>query len=339
MPAPARITVLMSVYNGARFLPGAIESILSQSFADFELLIIDDASKDDSISVAEFYTDPRIRLVRNDKNLGLAPSLNKGLDLARGEYVARMDCDDVSITDRLSMQIDLMDTHPDIGICGTWIRLFGDHPGEIVRYYTDPDFNRSLLLFDPPVAHPSVMIRKSAFARYGLYYNESFRHAQDFELWVRASEYVKISNVPRVLLQYRTHPAQAGNHSLDSQQKFAGKVRLWQLKRLQIEPTEEEFRTHQFLSRVIPVEITMDMLENSKHWLRKIQKANERQEVFPEPAFRRSLGMRWFYLCYMASGLGMRVWRVFLSSPLSRLSLLNLKLYSNNALNLLLARE
>lgn len=334
-----KVTVLMSVFDGREYLTDAIDSILAQTFTDFEFLIVNDASTDDSVEIIKSYTDPRIRLIHNSRRIGLAASLNKGLRSARGEYIARMDCDDISANERLAMQVDLLDSHREIGVCGTWIKFIGEKSGKIFRYYPDPGLNKSTLLFDPPVAHPSVMFRKSAFFDNDLYYDESFEYAQDYDLWFRASMHMEFSNIPKVLVLYRMHSKQTGSLSFEKQQLYAGKVRKAQLLFLGIDPTEEEFRIHQFISKVNKEEMSMDLLRKSGKWLVKIMEANEKKRIYPEPAFQRSLGMRWFYLCFIASFLGLPVWYEFLKSPLKSLSVGNWKQYGVNFLNAILARE
>ena len=111
-----KVTLLMSVFNGQSYLKEAIESILNQTFEDFEFLIINDASKDNSLRIIQSFDDSRIKLVHNSDNIGLTKSLNKGIDLAKGEFIARMDCDDISLPERLSMQVSFIDKNPDIGI-------------------------------------------------------------------------------------------------------------------------------------------------------------------------------------------------------------------------------
>ena len=119
-----KVTVLMPVYNGEKYLKEAITSILLQTFDDFEFLIINDGSSDASVDIIQSFRDPRIRLVHNDTNIGLIATLNKGLKLAHGKYVARMDQDDISLPRRLEKQTYFMDNNPDVGVCGTWIKLF-----------------------------------------------------------------------------------------------------------------------------------------------------------------------------------------------------------------------
>jgi glycosyltransferase involved in cell wall biosynthesis len=128
----AKITVLMPVYNAEQFLREAIDSMLNQSFRDFEFLIMDDGSTDSSISIIQQYQDPRIRLIRNEKNLGISPTLNKGIELASSDLIARMDADDISYPDRLQKQYDYMMAHPDCALLSAWARVI-THDKKFVR--------------------------------------------------------------------------------------------------------------------------------------------------------------------------------------------------------------
>ncbi len=152
----------MSVYNGEKYLREAIDSILGQTFKDFEFLIIDDGSTDSSVEIIRSYADPRIRLIQNEENIGLSRSLNKGLKLARGEYIARMDADDISLPRRLAAQVGLLDKQPDIGLVGTSIQLI-DCDGERMHVHRVPTTHAQILwalCFTTPLAHPSVVFRK-----------------------------------------------------------------------------------------------------------------------------------------------------------------------------------
>jgi len=183
-----RVTVLMAVYNGLPYLRQAIESVLAQSFADFELLVIDDASSDGSAECVRSYDDPRIRLICNERNLGQTPSLNRGLELARGEYVARLDQDDLCAPERLEKQVALLDTRPDVAVVASWARLIdnGGQPAGLWRGTIDdfPDFFSTLLLGNCPFVHSSVMMRRDAVVEVGGY-DPAFKRMQDYELWTR----------------------------------------------------------------------------------------------------------------------------------------------------------
>jgi glycosyltransferase involved in cell wall biosynthesis len=158
-----KVTMLMSVYNGARFLREAIESILGQTFRDFEFLIVDDGSTDDSREMILSYCDPRVRLVINDRNVGLPRSLNRGLDLAQGEYVARQDADDISESARLAKQVAFLDSYHDVALLGTWYRKI-DEGGRIIgdrQLPCDHVRIRWCQLFFCPFVHTAIMLRKS----------------------------------------------------------------------------------------------------------------------------------------------------------------------------------
>jgi hypothetical protein len=203
------ITVLMPVFNGERYLREAVASILNQSYGDFEFLIIDDGSTDRSAAIIDSYRDPRVRLVRHQANLGLVPTLNRGLELARGKYVARMDCDDISLPDRFAKQVALLEAAPEIGVCGGWIEYFMGRELVLELPAEDQAIKQALLTFNP-MAHPTVMIRASVIERHRIRYDPDYPHVEDYELWSRLAALTGFANIPEVLLKYRIHLDQVG---------------------------------------------------------------------------------------------------------------------------------
>jgi len=205
------VTVLMAVHNGARFVDEAIASILGQSFSDFELLIVDDGSTDDTPGRIRASGDPRIRCVRNHTNIGLTRSLNAGLAAARGTLIARQDSDDISHPGRLSAQVDFLRRQPEVAVLGAQARMI-DAGKRRVRAAPWPKSttNRAIrwqLIFDSPFIHSSVMFRKSVIVALAGY-NESFATSQDFELWSRvAAAGHEMRNLPDALLDFRVHEA------------------------------------------------------------------------------------------------------------------------------------
>lgn len=201
------ISVVMPVYNGGRFLAGAIESVLNQTFRDFEFIIVNDGSTDGSSAILERYAqrDCRIRLI-NRENMGLTASLNEGIANARGEWIARMDADDVSLPDRFHKQMAwLQQTGADI--CGGWIKLTGTWFHRVRRSYGSSEAIRLKLLFGSAFAHPAVMLRTSLAKANP--YSEDARYVEDYELWTRLAKLgVKMTNYPGVVLRYRIHPGQ-----------------------------------------------------------------------------------------------------------------------------------
>lgn len=179
-----KITVLMSVYNGVTYLRNAIDSVLTQTISNFEFLIIDDGSSDNSLEIIEGYDDSRIRVIKNRDNIGLTQSLNKGLKLARGEYIARIDSDDVCLPSRLERQLEFMVQNPQVGVCGSWIIVMKDS-GEYVRKFpVSHDAIQCFMLFKTPLAHPSVMIRKQVLIKNQLKYDPYFLHAEDLAFFL-----------------------------------------------------------------------------------------------------------------------------------------------------------
>lgn len=208
----ARVTVLLAVYNGLPYLPAAIESVLRQTFTDFELLIVDDASTDGSAACVEAYHDPRIRLVRHEVNRGQTASLNRGLALAQGTYIARLDADDVCAPERLERQTRFLDQHPDVAVVGArmmGVDAAGRRTERLGREVRDGATLIAWLLVGVcPLGHPSVMFRRSAVADVGNY-DEAFAIGQDYDLWIRLAVRRHAAYVlDEPLVMYRAHARQ-----------------------------------------------------------------------------------------------------------------------------------
>lgn len=230
-PAP-RISVLMCVYDGARYLREAVDSILAQSCGAFELVVIDDASNDASSAILAGYDDPRIRVQRNAENLGLTRSLNRGLELCRGSYVARMDADDVSLPRRLERQLAWLEAHPAVGVCATQTRVLEGATFRDRRVPTEHDDIAAELVFGNCIAHPSVMIRRDVLDLHGLRYDPDVRRSQDYELWTRMVRLTRFCTLPEPLLAYRKHAASVSSIQSDEQARTRGEIALRYLERL-----------------------------------------------------------------------------------------------------------
>ena len=158
------VTVLMSVYNGEKYLERAIKSILNQTFKDFEFLIINDGSTDNSVKIIQSFNDLRLRLIHNESNIGLIKTLNKGLKLSNGKYIARMDCDDISLPKRLSIQASFMEKYPEIGVCGSWVKIIGLGKKFINKYFKNTKkreriFCSTRLLLIPPLLSEKIFLK------------------------------------------------------------------------------------------------------------------------------------------------------------------------------------
>jgi GT2 family glycosyltransferase len=205
-----KVSVLMSVLNGQEFLRPAVDSVLAQTFADFEFIIIDNASRDDTPAILASYSDPRIVPLRNDRVRSLTQSLNKGLQAARGEYIARLDADDVAAPDRLAQQVAFLDGNLDVLLVGSGARAI-DEAGRVIGRIDPPRTSADLydaLAFSNPIVHSAAMFRREAAVALGGY-PETFVYAQDLALWLKMAQRGRIGMVPAQLIDLREHKSQA----------------------------------------------------------------------------------------------------------------------------------
>jgi|SRR5215510_13998940 len=228
MNAPL-VSVLMSAYNCEQFLPGAIESILRQSFRDLELIVINDGSFDATEQILEKYQheDPRVRVIHQE-NVGLTESLNRGAGLARGKYIARMDADDIAPSDRLALQVGVLEKFPELGVLGGAIEIINASGMKIETCYfptKDNEIRATLLRGTCPICHPAVVMRTRAFLSVGGY-RKVVVHAEDYDLWLRIADGFRLANLKTVVLKYRRHPAQVSVRRFKQQSLSALAARI-----------------------------------------------------------------------------------------------------------------
>lgn len=202
-----KVTILLPAYNAALYLRDSLDSIMRQAFKDFDVLLIDDGSMDDTSKIAIEYSniDRRIKYYKKEKNIGLIKTLNKGLSLAKGEYIVRMDADDIMFDDRLYKQVKYMDSNPECFVCGGQMEYIGGLTGMapiLPQKYEDLLY---LSLINCPLYHPTTIIRNSAIKQFGLKYNDSYKHAEDYKFWsdIIFSHPNSIANIKDVVLFYR----------------------------------------------------------------------------------------------------------------------------------------
>lgn len=240
----ALVSVIMANFNTKiAYLKESMDSILSQTYSNLEFIIVDDASTDDSLSFIKDYDDNRIKLIVNQNNLGLTASLNKAISISKGKYIARMDSDDISLPYRIERQVQFMDKHPDVIVCGTWFEKFGDENAIRKPIIDDSDYYRCQLLFSNTpitICHPSVMMRKTLLDNFHIYYDESIKKSQDYAMWVECSKYGEIAIMNEVLLRYRTHTSQISSDRTGEQAFYSDLISRKQLEMLGIGYQEEE---------------------------------------------------------------------------------------------------
>lgn len=311
------VSVVMPVYNAAEYLGEAVDSILGQTFGDFEFIIINDGSTDGSGEILDRYqqSDDRVRVIHQE-NSGVAATLKRGLESARGKYVARMDSDDISLPNRLEKQVAFMESHPEVGVCGTACRLFGDSSG-VTMPKTESEEIKSWLLFGPCMAHPTVIMRRDLIVKHNLYYNMEFKQAEDYELWIRFSQYCEMANIPEPLLLYRVRDKQATTEFRSEVCRWSGLVHKMAIGSLGIEPTDEELDLHlSFHSASFPK--SREYVEQFEKWLRKLLEANNNNKVRDGKAFARVLFECWRCLFAGEVELGVWMWKRFTRSELFR---------------------
>ncbi len=218
------VSVIMPVYNAENYLREAIESILNQTYTNFEFIIIDDNSTDNSLKIIQSYNDPRIKLLQNNTNLGVTKTLNIGLKNARGKYIARMDADDISLPTRLEKQVDFLLKNQDYCLIGSYYQLIEDK--YIVKLPVSDESIRANMIFHNPFCHPSVMFDNELLRIENIFYNEQLKFAQDEDLWYRLSKFGKLYNLPEVLLYYRTCGERISVINRNQQQKISLDLKL-----------------------------------------------------------------------------------------------------------------
>lgn len=279
-----KVTVLMPVYNVALYVAEAIESILNQTYSDFELLIINDGSTDSTSEEVFKFSDSRIRFVENDQNIGLANTLNRGIDLARGEYIARMDGDDISLPERLRKQVAILDTHPDIDICGAGYRFFGAKNYDVIY----PQYHEEIkagLLFGCCMIIP--LFRRESIIDAKLRYEQNFFPAEDYRFWTCCVLQLKMYNIQETLFHYRMHPTQV-SEIMTNQPQMTVHVKEMYFKSLFPQSNDQviENYVHNFIETSIHSQKEINALDNFVSILLQI---NNEQKAVEFVAFEKTL--------------------------------------------------
>lgn len=245
-----RVTVLMPTYNVAPWVEEAIRSVLNQTYRDFELLVVDDASTDDTLDRVRTFDDSRIRIVSFPNNVGLSENLNRGLDIINTELVARMDGDDIAEPDWLETGVKVLDTHPKVGVCSFGFQFFGAKTS-LVRFPEHHEDSKAQMLFGCTVIVPVFL--KSVFTDNHLRYSTEAFPAEDYMMWSNVYPLTQIYNVQRTLFHYRTHPTQISTSRREAQIAKSNEVRLKMLHWLNPDFSDKEKRY--FLDTFVPCKI------------------------------------------------------------------------------------
>lgn len=327
---PPVITVVMPVHNASTHLVEAVDSVLSQTFRDFELLAIDDASTDDSPQKLSSFRDQRLRTIRNDSNLGVARTLNRGMDMACGEFVARMDADDISRPRRLEAQLAYMRLHPGTAVCGGQIRIFGNGRPTRLRKPMGPACVKASLCLDNPLVHPTVLMRRAVLEEHHLRYDPTFGRSEDYDLWSRLADFGQIDNIPDVLLDYRIHQSSVTALANVDMERQTLAILGRELGKMNLSPSSDQLRLHRRAGHGVRLG-SREELDRAEAWFLTLAENNARAGRHPAGAMAAAIGFHWFTLCLNNANLGPWIWRKwncstcrrgYLPPPTQRLRLL-----------------
>jgi glycosyltransferase involved in cell wall biosynthesis len=293
------ISVLMPVYNAGPYLEEAIASVLDQTFSDFELLLFNDASTDNSAQIISSFSDQRIKSFSSEINQGHIFHLNAGLRLAKGEFIARMDADDVCMPERFEKQVAFLRHHPEVGVCGTLTTNINSN-GEIIGHdviETNDEALRLKLISNTCFSHPTVMMRKSILQRNQIEYSAELFPAEDYAIWTLLAVRTKFANIPQKLVQYRKHSNQVSSVKqklLDGALQKVRKINLENFLGRASLPSEME--THQLLING-HVNASKDMIVSLAKWLTSLRDLNATSRYFNHEKFCAYLQRQWFFIC------------------------------------------
>ena len=301
-----KVSVIMSVYNGLPNLYESIESLQNQKFEHFEVIVVDDGSSDGSRDVLNKVQleDPRFITYFNRDNIGLTKSLNIAIGLTQGEYIARMDDDDIALPLRLKKQSVFLDDNPSVGVVGSYAELIGDRVGIRKHDLHDEDL-KCKTLFSCQFCHPSTMIRKSVLSKNNISYDEEYTTAQDYKLWVDLLGVTKFSTIPEVLLKYRVHSGQISSTKQEEQAANTQRIYNEIFSRLGFNCNESNLKFHKILASFSHIPLNVEQLKGVSDHIHSIIEGNSRSGLFPHKRLSCLLS-EMFYNLLKTSNIGRR---------------------------------
>jgi len=306
------VSVLMPCFNAALYLKESIESILNQTYQKLEFVIIDDGSTDGSWSILESYQvqEKRIKLHKNQENLGLIATLNKGIPLCKGKYIARMDADDISLPERLEKQVDFLEKYNEYALVGTGYTFFSEHQANRRFVLQCLEMCSSLInvrsLFYTPFNHASILIRNEVMQTY--FYDDEYPIAEDYELFTRIIKSYKGANLQEVLMHIREAIKSNSRSNVQQQLSSVKKIYQNQLDYYNIPYSEQELSLHLLLSESNATVPSIKELNEIVKWLILLKNFNQANHFFPQNTFNRTLAIVWYKTCNKSASLG---WKTF----------------------------
>lgn len=289
-------TFVMTAYNSAEFIEKSIHSVLNQTIKDFEFIIVDDASTDNTLALIESIKDSRIHLIRNEKNLHVAGAANEGMKHVETKYALRIDSDDLCVPTRLEKELKFMEGNPETGICGSYIRFFGDRKSTW-EMPTENYAIKARLLFDNCFANSSVILRMDVLKENGLFplpYSSQLNHppAEDYELAVKLIKLTKMANIPEVLVSKREYAKSQSALFKERRYQQLVKFSKQMFDLFDFKVTDEELSWHCFDKHAAP-HITINALHNINHWNMKVYEHFHRLPDFSSEAMQETIDLKW----------------------------------------------
>ena len=313
------LSVVMPVYNGEKYLAEAIDSVLQQTFKNYELVIINDGSSDGSDGIIKNFADERIRYMTNEGNKGVAYTRNRGLQIANGKYLAWMDCDDLIHPQRFEKQVAFMENHPEFGLCGTWLERFNKKRTGTFKAPSDPEVISGTLLFKPSIPNATAMLRMSKIRDHKLFYNEALPIAEDYDFVFRCSKHMRMTNLKEILYSYRDSETSIMKKfgSEESKSFNIHKIVYKEtLKYIGVEASESNLYLHWSIASEKRIS---DIIEYKKcfDWLIALRETNKKTKVYDQVAFRKVLAQLFYFLSTKSAKIGSPVLRFYLQRSIS----------------------
>lgn len=318
------ISVILPVYNAELYIATAIRSVLDQTFGDFELLIYDDGSTDNSLKEIQQFDDPRIRIFTSATNGNYVKNLNTGIDTAAGKYIIRMDADDICIPTRFEKQYAFVEKNPEVGVCGSSAYLFGDIKPYVWQLPATDAAIKSMILFRIPFIHPSVIIRKQVLDEHQIRYRQELLPAEDYAFWCSLAGKTAFANLPEVLLHYRQHAGQVSKTKKKKQQDACALARQTYFRDLF--DSEADIALYQRISSE-EYELSMDFFRKAIALFKKLEAQNNLPAGTTKAALHNELSYQLFRIGTHLSSHKIKTLSAFRASGFSRSSYISPALY------------
>lgn len=313
------VSVLIPCYNVENYVVESVSSIMQQTYTNLEIIIIDDCSSDNTLQKLQELgiKDNRIKIYKNDTNLKLIKTLNRGIDLCNGKYIARMDADDISFLTRIEKQVSFLEENNDYDVVSTMFYTFRTGKSKH-NLYLNPKNNDELqayLLFRSGICHPAVMIRKTLFSKLGLRFEEKYLHVEDYALWSKAIYNTKLANINEPLLYYRVHESQIS--SLNEKKQIENKKEVYKIhcEKLGLSISLNNLDVYSSVAECVPSESSLVYISLCEDLMKNLLKINIEHQFCSHKYLDRMLSLHWIRLC-ANSKLGLKVLNKCLNSPL-----------------------